>query len=75
MQTGHTLSPQLTNPPTIRWQKSSHSGDNGNCVEVAPLPSNLIGIRDSKNPAGPILQVSHREWHSFITKVRADKME
>jgi hypothetical protein len=35
------------------WRKSSHSGgDNGNCVELA---CGLDALRDSKNPAGPVL--------------------
>ena len=57
-------------PPT-KWRKSSYSGDTGNCVEVAVLPSNQIGIRDSKNPAGPMLQVSRQDWRAFTAKLRA----
>ncbi|MET9284600.1 DUF397 domain-containing protein [Nocardia beijingensis] len=37
------------------WFKSSHSGPNQDCVEVAYLEAGLIGMRDSKNPAGPAL--------------------
>jgi hypothetical protein len=35
------------------WVKSSLSFSNGNCVEVANLPNDEIGIRDSKNTEGP----------------------
>lgn len=35
------------------WRKSTHSGENGNCVEVAHT---LDLVRDSKNPAGPVLR-------------------
>lgn len=38
---------------THRWRKSSYTGTNGNCVEVAHT-KNLV--RDSKNP-GPTLRV------------------
>jgi hypothetical protein len=37
------------------WRKSSHSGNEGNCVE---LNESLDAVRDSKNPAGPVLSVS-----------------
>lgn len=36
------------------WRKSSHSGANGNCVELAALPG-AVGVRDSKDPDGPVL--------------------
>ena len=34
------------------WVKSSFSFANGNCVEVAELPGNSVGIRDSRDPGG-----------------------
>lgn len=37
------------------WRKSSHSGQDTDCVEVAPT---LGAVRDSKNPAGPILSAN-----------------
>jgi hypothetical protein len=35
-----------------RWRKSSRSGAQSNCVE---LRHGLDAVRDSKNPAGPVL--------------------
>jgi hypothetical protein len=34
------------------WRKSSYSGSNANCVELA-----AGAVRDSKNPDGPVLDV------------------
>ena len=35
------------------WHKSSHSSQDGNCVEVARNLPGLIAVRDSKAPEGP----------------------
>jgi hypothetical protein len=36
----------------LRWRRSSHSGDAGECVETAVLPDLRIAVRDSKHPEG-----------------------
>ena len=40
-------------PDYMPWKKSSYSAANGNCVEVARVDGGHIGVRDSKNAAGP----------------------
>jgi uncharacterized protein DUF397 len=52
------------------WIKSSLSFANGNCVEVASLPDDEVGVRDSKNTEGPVLRFTPAEWHAFIGGVR-----
>lgn len=52
------------------WVKSSLSFSNGNCVEVASLPSGEIGVRNSRNSAGPVLTFTSDEWHAFLGGVR-----
>jgi hypothetical protein len=52
------------------WVKSSLSLSNGDCVEVAGLPDNEVGVRDSKNSEGPVLRFTPREWHAFLGGVR-----
>jgi hypothetical protein len=54
----------------LRWIKSSFSFANGDCVEVAGLPDGSIGVRDSKDAAGPVLQFTHSEWQAFIGGAR-----
>ena len=47
------------------WRTSSHSGANGDCVEVArPVPG-LIAVRDSKDPDGPRLAFTAGQWRTF----------
>ena len=54
-----------------RWRKSGYSGNGGgNCVEVARSLPDVVAVRDSKNPDGPILTFSRDEWASFITRLR-----
>jgi hypothetical protein len=54
---------------TPRWVKSSWSLSNGNCVEVANLSGGAVGVRDSKDCAGPVLNFAPHEWQAFVTNV------
>ena len=52
---------------SIKWFKSTRSGNNGACVEVARLSDEVIGVRDSKAKGkGPILTFTRTEWDAFI---------
>ena len=53
------------------WQKSSHSSQSGNCVEVARNLPGLVAVRDSKEPGGAKLVVSLETWQAFIRDIRA----
>lgn len=55
------------------WRKSSYSGGNGNCVEVAPSLPAVIALRDSKDPSGPRLVLAREEWREFTASVRAGR--
>ena len=48
------------------WIRSSFSFANGNCVEVAELPGGSVGIRDSRDPGGPVLRFTRAEWAAFL---------
>ncbi|MFI5571746.1 DUF397 domain-containing protein [Streptomyces sp. NPDC051740] len=52
---------------TIRWRKSSHSGDSSNCVEIATTPAAVL-IRDSKTTSGPRLALSPTAWAAFLAR-------
>ncbi|HUZ38959.1 MAG TPA: DUF397 domain-containing protein [Streptosporangiaceae bacterium] len=58
-----------------QWTKSSLSFSNGNCVEVADLPGGGIGVRDSKDSAGPFLRFTPGEWHAFLGGVRKGEFD
>jgi hypothetical protein len=62
--------------PVIRregeFRKSSFSGSNGgNCVEVARSAA-TFGVRDSKDPIGPVLAVSAEQGHKFLLAIKRD---
>jgi hypothetical protein len=53
-------------PAELRWHKSSAS-DPSECIEVAACgDGDFVLIRDSKDRAGPVLQVSLDGWRAFL---------
>ncbi|MGI8312301.1 DUF397 domain-containing protein [Saccharopolyspora hattusasensis] len=52
-----------------KWQKSSYSHANGNCIE---LTTTLDAIRDSKDPYGPTLSV---DVSTFVRAVRQGRFD
>jgi hypothetical protein len=57
-----------------RWRKSSWSGGMENCVEVGDGLEDTVGVRDSKDPAGPALTFTARQWAAFTGAVKAGKL-
>jgi hypothetical protein len=61
----------MEDPPGIRWQKSSYSGNSGNCVEVLMVrQSGIVAVRDSKQVPGPELTVTADCWALFLRGVK-----
>lgn len=48
------------------FRKSSYSGAQSNCVEVADTTGNGRAVRDSKQHDGPLLIVSRDSWQAFL---------
>jgi Domain of unknown function (DUF397) len=64
-------SPGTTRPAIASsWTKSSFSHANGNCVEVADLSDGKVGLRNSRDASGPVLQIPPEEWRAFLNGVR-----
>lgn len=45
------------------WRRSD---DRAEGVEIAFLASGNIGLRDSRNPEGPVLIFTPGEWQAFV---------
>ncbi|WP_405492908.1 DUF397 domain-containing protein [Nocardia sp. NBC_00511] len=58
-----------------QWFKSSYSQAGGECVEVAFPDPDSVGVRDSKNIAGPALVFTSEEWSTFTSGVRQGKFD
>ncbi|WP_327234841.1 DUF397 domain-containing protein [Streptomyces sp. NBC_01317] len=59
----HVVPGQISAP---EWMKSSHSGNNGNCLEVAVLPHGSRAVRDSKIPGSPTLLFTPTQFTAFV---------
>ena len=55
------------------WRKSSLSGTNA-CVEIA-IVDGKVAVRDSKDPTGPVLEFTPREWEAFVGGVRKGEFD
>jgi len=66
----HSASGGAHGASQTRWLRSSLSFANGDCVEVAKLADGSVGMRDSKDPAGPVLSFTPSEWAAFVVGVR-----
>ena len=51
--------------PEAIWRKSSYSGAVGNCVELSWFDGQA-GVRNSRDPHGPVLVVPTRDLLSFV---------
>jgi hypothetical protein len=56
----------------LEWRKSSYSGAQNNCVEVAPAREGTA-VRDSKDP-GPVMRFSADAWSAFIGAVKSGRI-
>ncbi|WP_436788903.1 DUF397 domain-containing protein [Yinghuangia sp. YIM S10712] len=55
---------------TLRWRKSTHSGDGTQCVEAAFLETATL-LRDSKLEASPVQVFSHASWTALLSGLKS----
>ncbi|GLW10105.1 hypothetical protein Misp01_52340 [Microtetraspora sp. NBRC 13810] len=64
----------IENGDSLVWRKSSYSGGGNDCVEVAEQDE-MILVRDSKDPGGPVLRFTGREWFAFWRGMKAGEFD
>ncbi|MFJ1599313.1 DUF397 domain-containing protein [Streptomyces sp. NPDC088261] len=55
--------------PDAVWVKSSYSGTNGNCIEIAALADGYQAVRDSKIRSSPTLVFTPTQFTAFVLGV------
>ncbi|NEC87908.1 DUF397 domain-containing protein [Streptomyces sp. SID12501] len=58
--------------PIGPFRKSSYSGQENNCVEVATCAIGDRAVRDSKDHTGPILTFAPGGWQAFLAGAKSE---
>ncbi|MFF3333607.1 DUF397 domain-containing protein [Streptomyces sp. NPDC002888] len=57
------------------WRKSSYSNqDGGACLDVSDDFADIVPVRDSKIPSGPVLVFPASHWASFVSAVKGGQL-
>lgn len=59
------------NSAQVVWRKSSFSGSESNCVEVAPLGDGRFAIRNSNFPAAGHITYARADLAAFVQAIKA----
>lgn len=58
----------------LSWRKSSHSNQDGACVEVAEPAGEVVLFRDSKVPDGSVMRAGRAAAAAFARAVRLGQL-
>lgn len=50
----------------VKWIRSSYSGSQGECVEMATLPDGSRAVRHSRRPQAEVIIYTAAEWRAFL---------
>ncbi|NJQ05613.1 DUF397 domain-containing protein [Streptomyces lonarensis] len=67
----------MTRTESPRWFTSSYSGGGGQCIEVATnlaASRGVVPVRDSKTPAGPVLNVPAGAFATFVAGAKSGSL-
>ncbi|WP_405490598.1 DUF397 domain-containing protein [Nocardia sp. NBC_00511] len=53
------------------WFKASYSGGSNECVEIAWIATDHVGVRDSKDPTGSAIVFTSNEWNTFTLGINS----
>ncbi|NDU77841.1 DUF397 domain-containing protein [Actinomadura sp. DSM 109109] len=53
----------------LNWRKSSASGNESNCVEVAACGPSVL-VRDSRNPSAGSLALAPAQWQALLNVIQ-----
>jgi hypothetical protein len=61
----------------IEWRKSSHSGgvNDEACVELAGMDNEIIAVRDSKAPDGPLFAFSATAVSDLLKRIKRNELD
>jgi Domain of unknown function (DUF397) len=69
------VNPSPADKHRMTWRKSRQSGaSSGNCVEIANA-ARRVAVRDSKDPAGPVLLFDRGTWLSFAARIKQAELD
>ena len=57
------------------WRKSSYSGPDGNCVELAAASDGGVAMRNSRDPEGATLFYTRPEISAFVEGAKAGEFD
>jgi hypothetical protein len=61
--------------PHAAWRKSSYTGqEGGTCVELADLNTG-VGVRDSTDPHGPVLQFGRDAMAGLLIRIKTGELD